>query len=328
MFKQLYNQARIAFTVEPVTPILIKTGRETFDPTRPDMEFVRTKTLYGEVPYLPGSSLRGVIRSHAERILRTLGLIDCDITDSRNSCVKNGERIDPPKRYKEHCYACRTFGSTCLAGRMRISDAYPWPVAAHGEAVQNVVLAVKEHVPTEIRTNVRIDRRKGTAAGGALFEAEVVSAGRFSGEFTLVNYQLWQVALLALVFRDINYGFQRLGAAKARGLGRVSLSIDDFAFQQYGALAGDSEELRGIGCLDPVVLEQYDLVDGDRIPLPGTLAKSKEESLPGMVALYQGREDQEPHQAWLALSKSLVGGDPWRQLIGRSTYGKSGTGRE
>ena len=62
MHKQLVNEASFRFVIEPDGPILIKAGESGADPTRPDMEFVRTRWPGSKEPdvYLPGSSLNSV----------------------------------------------------------------------------------------------------------------------------------------------------------------------------------------------------------------------------------------------------------------------------
>jgi CRISPR-associated RAMP protein (TIGR02581 family) len=306
MFKTLYNQARIGLCIEPVTPILIKTGRETFDPTRPDHEFVRTVTEFGEAPYLPGSSLKGVIRSHAERILRTLNLekSECDIT--QKACVPSGGQN--VVRYEQHCFACRTFGSMKLASRIRFTDAYPWTLNADKEEMEKSIKSVL----LESRTNVRIDRRTGAAARGALFNAEVVTSGKFHSEIVIRNYQLWQIALLALVFRDINAGHQRVGASKSRGLGKVKVTITDFDMSQFGILASDNSKLTGVGQVDGY-LASYGLVKDDSIVKPNLLSSS----VPlGSVSL-QFKPDGPADESWKELAIALVASNNWKALLER-----------
>jgi CRISPR/Cas system CSM-associated protein Csm3 (group 7 of RAMP superfamily) len=76
MHKRFVNQCTIDLTIVPCGPILIKSGKEGADPTKPDMEFVETYHAGGRSIYLPGSSLKGAIRAHAERIVRTVGEIN------------------------------------------------------------------------------------------------------------------------------------------------------------------------------------------------------------------------------------------------------------
>ena len=73
MHKQLVNQCTIHLSLIPQGPILIKSGRQGADPTKADMEFVETYHEGEKTIYLPGSSLKGAIRAHAERIVRTVG---------------------------------------------------------------------------------------------------------------------------------------------------------------------------------------------------------------------------------------------------------------
>lgn len=72
MHKKFVNHCTIDLTIIPDGPILIKSGKEGADPTKPDMEFVETYHAGGRTIYLPGSSLKGAIRAHAERIVRTI----------------------------------------------------------------------------------------------------------------------------------------------------------------------------------------------------------------------------------------------------------------
>src|SRR5688500_1445288 len=70
MLKQLVNECVIELHIIPEGPILIKSGVATI--SGPDMAFVKVWRNGIEEVYLPGSSLKGVLRSHAERIARTL----------------------------------------------------------------------------------------------------------------------------------------------------------------------------------------------------------------------------------------------------------------
>ncbi|HBE17385.1 MAG TPA: CRISPR-associated protein, partial [Cyanobacteria bacterium UBA11367] len=68
MHKRFVNQCTIDISILPSGPILIK-AEEGADPTKPNMEFVETYHAGGRSIYLPGSSLKGAIRAHAERIV-------------------------------------------------------------------------------------------------------------------------------------------------------------------------------------------------------------------------------------------------------------------
>jgi CRISPR/Cas system CSM-associated protein Csm3 (group 7 of RAMP superfamily) len=53
MLKKLLNFAKISFDIVPQGPLLVKSGVESADPTRPDMEFVRSYHAGGETVYFP-----------------------------------------------------------------------------------------------------------------------------------------------------------------------------------------------------------------------------------------------------------------------------------
>ena len=147
MFKQLYNEATITLRLEPDGPILIKASESGADPTRPDMEFVRTIYQGQETVYLPGSSLKGVLRAHCERLTRTVQAeatvrelsarrLSCDPLHVSLSCGHQWEEekqqakrrhheVSTAEIYHRSCFVCRLFGNTALASRLRLTDAYP-----------------------------------------------------------------------------------------------------------------------------------------------------------------------------------------------------------
>src|SRR3990172_9552844 len=76
MHKKMVNELRLSFSIAPRGPLLIKSGKESgADPTLLDMNFVRLHHagLGRETVYLPGSSLKGTLRSYCEKIARTVG---------------------------------------------------------------------------------------------------------------------------------------------------------------------------------------------------------------------------------------------------------------
>ncbi len=202
MLKKLLNQATIELTIETQGPLLIKSGIEGgADPSVPDMRFVRS----GGQVYLPGSSLKGVFRSYAEKIARTVGARCCNPFDD-NFCGKKLEKQSSGSDiYKQSCFICRVFGSTAAASRIKFNDAYP----PNGQTPT-----------TETRTGVAIDRILGSVAHGP-FDFEVVTQGKFKTTIHLRNFELWQLGLLALVLRDLEAGLVPIGFAKSRGLGEV-----------------------------------------------------------------------------------------------------------
>ncbi|HSL83375.1 MAG TPA: RAMP superfamily CRISPR-associated protein, partial [Thermoanaerobaculia bacterium] len=221
MFRKLYNRAIFEAELVPEGPILIMEGGPVLDPTAPDLAFVRTLRGGRSTVYVPGASLKGVIRSHAERILATeMGPNAAEDPFDRHARRRREARSarerrggpDRPAVYRSSCEADRVFGSTEIAGRFRIADALP---------VDDETLAAANR--TEVRYSVAIDRVKQSARGAALFEQEAVTQGAFKARAVLENYELWMLALVLQVLRDLNDGFVQIGHAKTRGFGTVRL---------------------------------------------------------------------------------------------------------
>jgi len=239
MLSKFYNEAILELALKPRTPLLIKAGGEggaAIDPTLPDMNFVRTRRNGRYEVYLPGSSLRGVIRSYAEKLVRSLNPKSaCDPTQTRElregvkkACFAGQDTtaLNGPEAYTRSCYACRLFGNTALAGRVRVRDFY-----LDGE-------------PTlERRYGVAIDRVTGAVAQGP-FEMEILTEGTFCGAIAIRNFTLGQLGLLAAALLDIGDGLVPIGFGKSKGMGRVELAFRRFAVR---TLKDPEGELRGVG---------------------------------------------------------------------------------
>ena len=170
MHKRIVNQAIIELVISPVGPLLIKASDQGADPTKPDMEFVETYHGGGRSVYLPGSSLKGAIRAHCERIVRTLGsdrpgggnVWACNPLDERGTCrkLRDTHKEDTAAIYKNSCPICQIFGSTDIAAHVSIADAYPDDPAK---------------IQLEERNGVAIDRVYGSVAHGP-FNFQVLTA--------------------------------------------------------------------------------------------------------------------------------------------------------
>jgi CRISPR-associated protein Csm3 len=213
MFQKMTNAARIKMTLETSGPLLIKAGDATsFDPALPDMYAIRTHKDGALTVFLPGSSLKGVFRSRYEAIIN--GLLEddracCNVAVQFNSCktVKN---------YQDGCPACKLFGSTKVAGRIRFIDAYPigTPILGH-------------------RHGVGIDRITGGASGTAKYDYEIVEEAKFEVTIWMENYELYQMALLLQVLQDIDDGFVGFGMGTTRGNGYMQVASCEVMLRDY-----------------------------------------------------------------------------------------------
>lgn len=217
------NRARFGLAFEPRGPVLIKSGLQTPDPTRPQLEFVRSRhAQLGDTVYLPGSSLKGVLRGQGERVLTGLGLqhVCRPVGRDAKSC-RGDSREGSAAISRAQCPICRVFGSLAQAGRLQIGDAFPWPIDSGTDRREEMQKANR----TERRFQVGIDRDTGGAQDSALFDLEVVVDGRFETIGQLRNFELWQLGLLAALVADLNAGFCAVGSGKSRGLGQMKAEL-------------------------------------------------------------------------------------------------------
>ncbi|HEY7067233.1 MAG TPA: RAMP superfamily CRISPR-associated protein [Chloroflexota bacterium] len=282
MHRRRVNEAVLSLALRPEGPLLVRAANPGADPTRPDVEFARTRRAGLDTVYLPGSSLKGALRAHCERIARTVGgegpdrrpRLSCNPLGSAPdgpgySCNRRlhalAERADARRAYRDSCFVCQLFGNQHEAAHLRIADTYP---------------ATAPRV--EPRASVGVDRVYGSAAVGPL-TYEVVTDGRFETEIALHNFTLAQFGLLALALRDLREGRLALGSGKSHGLGRVGVEItaltvhypgsdvhDGALATTSGAPVGPADQLYGAGAFPET--GGYGFPTPDAVSLPAGVA--------------------------------------------------------
>jgi CRISPR-associated RAMP protein (TIGR02581 family) len=222
------NFCSIKYKLLFTEPFLIKSG----DPSMPgseelDARFITTtcwnENSWAEKPYLIGSSLKGVYRSRCEKIVRTLGGSACDPQEQGKkrelkSCgeklrekEKQEKKTLPAKEiYKHSCLVCRLFGSSSMKSRIRVSSAFS-----------------NCEIPMKKMDYVAIDRFTGGAAEGKKFNSQVGLNGEFNGKIVLNNFEIWQLGLLAYLFKDIYLEDVRVGYGKNKGYGKCKAVVTD-----------------------------------------------------------------------------------------------------
>lgn len=191
--------------------------------------------------YVPGTSLRGPFRAQAERIIRSLldnmapPLTACDPFQDKTeeasgntqeaqedqkkkpsllSCSKRLEREKNqwPTVYAGACPACKLFGCTGTASRIQFTDADFVPYYA-----------------SVYRDMIGIDRFTGSVfkgeSGGANMRFHALEKTTFTTTVTVTNFELWQLGLLAYVFRDFQDGLVPIGFGKTKGFGQVKGAV-------------------------------------------------------------------------------------------------------
>lgn len=221
-----------------------------------DNEFVQTERNGEEQAFLPGSSLKGVLRQRAEQLARTMGQGCCDpfaqigdgsdekevscsarIEQQRRTLAEQERRLAGHEVYRMACPVCKVFGCLGLASRLAIGDAY--------------VTGNSSRLGT--RDGVGIDRRRGGAREKVKFKNEVMESGRFRSHLRVRNFELWQLGLLAHVLDSLVRGAIRVGHGTHRGLGQVFAEIQSIKLSTFGdhALSAqpDRAVIAGLGTL-------------------------------------------------------------------------------
>ncbi|MCM8901253.1 CRISPR-associated RAMP protein [Caldicoprobacter algeriensis] len=250
LLDRFYNKYIIKGTLLAETPIHIGASGESFDPVQVDNSIIRDSN--GK-PYIPGSSLKGVLRSCLETLLSS------GIDERFNAClivndpclgkkeqldeIKNiqesvkakqdADRIIAEEIYKRLCTVCKIFGNPYFASKLTVNDCL-----------------LKGDAHLSIRDGVGIDRDTGTAADKKKYDFEQVDAGaRFEFYMAVDNLEPEYEDILKLILNVLESGQLRVGGKTSVGLGRVRLietrvyKIEQHNLKSY-LMQGLKEEMR------------------------------------------------------------------------------------
>lgn len=229
-FERFESRTLISATLEMQTALSVG-SRASLEPTGTDLPVIKDQS---GVPFVPGSSIKGVVRSEMERVLRSLDrgsmkLWACDPFAEANDlpnkqCITSKERNDIEKEvanltgkdseaerskriWEKSCTVCRLFGSPWLASHLAFKDA----------CLTNLQDMVDV---TSVRDGVGIDRDRGAAKDGLKYDFEVVSPGaKFSIVILAENVESWEIGLLLSVLRPWQEGYLPIGGKSSRGPG-------------------------------------------------------------------------------------------------------------
>jgi CRISPR-associated RAMP protein (TIGR02581 family) len=224
-FAALKNRLTVRGVLVAQTGLRIGAGRDS-EVTSNDLPVLRD--ALGR-PFLPGASLKGVLRAQAEglaRALNTKAARDLDelehhqrdvITPLKEKYQRARERGDTQWDEKltrdilvESTLIDKTFGAPWLGGRLFVKDALVDKAYWFGQY--------------EVRNGVGINRDTETAQSGFLYDYEVVPAGtRFEFELMLENAEEWQLGMVWLLLQPWQRGEIQVGGFRTRGLGYVQL---------------------------------------------------------------------------------------------------------
>ncbi|MEM0460527.1 MAG: RAMP superfamily CRISPR-associated protein [Thermofilaceae archaeon] len=192
------------------TPLRVGVGMEPPLGSAVDIALLRISIGGRSVPYIPGSSLKGSLRSLAESIARAQGYSIHDPWDWK--------AIEDEKKNSDFCIICGIFGNTYLAGHVKIYDAYP---------VGETLLFVK--------TGVGISRDFRGAHPRILYTEEQVAPGvEWAFRMDIINIKLFpepeeeRGRLLKQLLELLRQGMVQVGARKALGYGLLRLTKGEY----------------------------------------------------------------------------------------------------
>ncbi|MBC8449624.1 MAG: CRISPR-associated RAMP protein [Chloroflexi bacterium] len=216
---RIFNQVVLDVGLKVNRTLLVGSGQGDITPGGVDIPQIRMTTsqrpdVQGE-PYVPGSSLKGAIRSTCETVIRTFvdgykgsGVL-CydDAPEEKTVCGKENAPL---------CMMCDTFGNTNRISKVSFDDAF----------LTDAALGLLSDAVVQHRTGVSISRKTGAAKSGALFSVEFVPRGaEFEFKILCTNILPAELKLLLLALELFNQGRFKLGGQKSRGMGSVTFEV-------------------------------------------------------------------------------------------------------
>lgn len=240
LLDEFKNKYIIEGTLISESPLHIGAGNDDFIPTAVDTAVIRDEN---NNPYIPGTSLKGVIRSTIERIIAS-GAFDeftaCNVLiqndneeknenitmnhicvgDKRINKIKEEHRNDKKSEkekniakqiYEEQCDVCKLFGGHGFASKIQISDA-------------RAIIPEAGKIYTQVRDGVAIDRDTLTQRDKAKYTFEQVAVGtEFKFQMTIDNLEKNHKELLKLILAILENGELKIGGKTSAGLGVIKL---------------------------------------------------------------------------------------------------------
>lgn len=191
----------------------------------------------GGTPVIPGSSLKGALRSITESLFSKHNIKVCipeasipkDIKKNRRvgEYVNSLGRLSPcdPSKNKTVCSVCEIFGSASLSGRTIFADARP----------SSTVLPIK-------RNHVALTRDTKSQADGSLMEFEAIDKdAEFVGTIRVINPETWQIGAIISALDTLK--MMGLGSKKTAGYGEIDVKIIDINKKRFNNNGWETESV-------------------------------------------------------------------------------------
>ncbi|MEM3688105.1 RAMP superfamily CRISPR-associated protein [Saccharolobus sp.] len=212
----------IEYDIRTLSPLSIRSGESFLGPI--DNPIIRINFNGKTVPYIPGSTLKGIFRSETEKLARSLSKdpsIVCDILNPRGENgelkrKKDAENNEKTKSIYLPCLICRIYGGPTYASHVYFYNAYP-----------------KENsYSIGLIRRVSISRITGSQMPGRLFDCEFVTPNSlFHGKVVIENIDilspitdsLSESSLFNRVFSNFTKGLIPIGGMRSAGYGDVKI---------------------------------------------------------------------------------------------------------
>jgi len=222
VFEKLEERLILKGNLTLKTPLHIGSPKTEIDITQVDLPILRDTQ---EQPYIPGSSLKGKVRTEAERIARKEGHPVCTPPDTTAMC---GSLKNSPN---DLCICCRIFGTAgnnvSVASKVRFRDAYP------REKIDKAL----------VRAGIAMDRATGSVARGALYNIEAIPPGASFG-FEVVGENLSPEERKLLKAALSSFVDSGLGGSASRGMGKIDLKLESATVRTAKFYLGQEREQR------------------------------------------------------------------------------------
>ncbi|BCC09539.1 MULTISPECIES: type III CRISPR-associated RAMP protein Csx7 [Bacillus cereus group] len=216
-FAKLENTIKITVDLQLDTPLHIGGGK--MEALEAELENIRIDKILrsDKGPYIPGSTLKGILRTASERLLH--------LVDNKEACflenggctkkyyehfsglLKDKDKLESEKYseiYSEICPVCQTYGSGFIASKIKVN-----PVFLSDEV--------------SVRNGIKIDRDTGAVEPKALYNYECLNAGQtFSIVIEGQNLTDSNKEVLMLALMQLQQNTVQIGGKQTKGLGMLS----------------------------------------------------------------------------------------------------------
>lgn len=208
-FDELKCRYIIKGTLTNLSQLHIGAGTADTEFSMIDGPVIRLRVGSDELPYIPGSTLKGIFRTEVERYFRAIGEKVCYPYDHESVCNKAGD----DGSLGDLCPVCEIFGSQKIASHIIISDA---------------VLNKDAQVFLKVKPGVAINRITGATQRGAFYTFETVQPGAvFDFEMQIINIDMREDGkkqrAIKFVLRQLRDGWLQVGGKRSTGLGYIKI---------------------------------------------------------------------------------------------------------